>query len=126
MTTDLIESLLQSLPESHRTTSDDDLFLDREAPTIALGTIGELFTEAVDAGLDRDRIAAFLHRVEAVMTDGNDYEKDVMATGLLEALVHRADEGFDFSLIDPYLGPESRAYCHAYNEFTGVPTPGLS
>lgn len=60
------------------------------------------------------------------MTDGTETEKDAVATGLLEALVHRADEGFDFSLIDPYIGPESRKYCHAYNEFTGNTTPGLS
>ena len=64
--------------------------------------------------------------VEQLMKDGDQDLKDAVATGLLECLLAEASAGkLNFAVIVPYLGKHSRAYCRAWDSFTGVKTAGL-
>lgn len=64
--------------------------------------------------------------VELALATGDRETRDAVATCFLENLQNIASGGrFDFTLISEYLGPESRAYCRAWDEFTGVKTEGL-
>ena len=49
---------------------------------------------------------------------------DHFYTGFFEALLNTWDKGFDLRSVWADMGPKSRAYCHAWNEFTGIETPG--
>jgi hypothetical protein len=63
---------------------------------------------------------------EHLLRFGDDHVKDGVATCFLEGLLGRASAGtLDFRQISSYLGGESRAYCRAWDKFTGVATPGL-
>jgi hypothetical protein len=46
-------------------------------------------------------------------------------TCFLENLMNRVPETLDPSTFVPLLGPESRAYCRAWDEFCGTKTDGL-
>jgi len=44
----------------------------------------------------------------------------------LENLQNKAGHGrFEYSRFIPYLGEKSKEYCRAWDEFTGVKSPGL-
>lgn len=52
--------------------------------------------------------------------------KDVLCTCFLENLVNRFTESPEvLARFVPLLGERSKAYCKAWDEFTGVKTPGL-
>jgi hypothetical protein len=90
--------------------------------TLRLGALGDAF--AKHAGeLTPGQRRTFLGIVERVVATGTEADRSAVATGFLEALLNAYDEGFDLRSIWPDLGPESRAYCLAWNEFTGVSSP---
>jgi hypothetical protein len=63
---------------------------------------------------------------ERLMVEGDNEVKDAVATCFLENLLNIAGtEQLDASKFVDLLGPESRAYCKAWDEFTGVYTEGL-
>lgn len=63
---------------------------------------------------------------ERLMVEGDNEVKDAVATCFLENLLNVASAGrIDASKFVDLLGPESRAYCRAWDEFTGVHTEGL-
>jgi hypothetical protein len=61
--------------------------------------------------------------LEEIQTSGSDYDSTAVATGFFEALLNAWDSGFDLQAIWEYVGPESRAYCLAWNKFTGAESP---
>ncbi len=64
--------------------------------------------------------------VEQLMIDGSNEIQDVVATCFLENLLNAASGGrLDANKFAHLLKPESRAYCRAWDEFTGVYTEGL-
>jgi len=58
--------------------------------------------------------------LETVLAGGSELDGNAVATGFFEALLAAADRGFDLQLVWDDLGPESRAYCEAWDKFTGV------
>ena len=95
-----------------------------EAPptTVVLGSIGQLLVERCDE-FDDAELSAVFGVVEDVLTSGTAGEKDAVATGLLEGALHIGDrlpKALARALL--FAGPESRAYCAAWNEFCGVAT----
>ena len=64
--------------------------------------------------------------IEIFMNKGNQDVQDAAATCFLENLINYTSAG----RLKPesflcYLGPESKKYCKAWDEFTGVKTEGL-
>jgi hypothetical protein len=47
-----------------------------------------------------------------------------MATGFLEAVLSTSGQGSGLASLWADMGPKSRAYCLAWNDFTGVDSPG--
>ncbi len=63
---------------------------------------------------------------ERLLVEGSSEVKDAIATCFLENLINVAGtDKLDASKFVNFLGPQSRAYCRAWDEFTGVRTPGL-
>lgn len=90
--------------------------------TVRLGHLGRAFAEHA-AELTTDQRRRFLDLLERVLTTGSQSDADAVATGFLEALLSAYDRGFDLRSLWPDLGPKSRAYCLAWNDFTGSDTP---
>lgn len=108
------------LLEASKAWSADDLPF-----TVLLGRMGRGFFETIPLMRDT-QIRVILNTVEHLLVEGNQNVKDGIATGFLEALQHQADSGRgSFARINPFFGKESRAYCHAWDKFTGAKTPGL-
>lgn len=64
---------------------------------------------------------------EQLLTSGSGEVANDVATCLLEQIWTAAHGGgFDFSAIDPYLGPETRGYLVAWDDFNKTKTEGLS
>ena len=118
--------LRDALPETM--TGDDRRLTDWSdlPPTVEMGQLATAFADALASGLSADRVAAVMQTVEQALTGGNEEVKDAVATGFLEGLMAEASAGrMSFEQLTDHLGPESRRYCEAWDEFTGARTPGL-
>ena len=94
--------------------------------TVAMGTVARTLAAGMDR-TPRDQIRKLLDFVEKLLTKADSNTKDAVATGFLESLLGEASAGrLDFAVIDALLGDESRNYCHAWDNFTGFRTKGLS
>jgi hypothetical protein len=75
---------------------------------------------------NKEKLKVIFEVIESFMKNGDNKVKDAAATCFLENLINISSHGdFDTSMFIYYLGPESKAYCKAWDEFTGVKTPGL-
>lgn len=90
--------------------------------TVRLGDMATAFADQT-AKLTSEQKRRVLGILEEVQRSGSEHDGTAVATGFFEALLNAWDKGFDLQAVWEYLGPESRAYCLAWNEFTGVPTP---
>ena len=64
--------------------------------------------------------------IEKLVVNGDESVSTAATTGFLEDLVNLSSNGrFPSRSFTKYLGPESKAYCIAWDEFTGVKTDGL-
>ncbi|MEV7025773.1 hypothetical protein [Kitasatospora sp. NPDC093558] len=61
--------------------------------------------------------------LEDILTHGDEADGTAVATGFFESLLNAWDEGFDLESVWPAVGPESRAYSRAWNEFWGIESP---
>ncbi|EST26714.1 hypothetical protein N566_23640 [Streptomycetaceae bacterium MP113-05] len=97
---------------------------DHTVPPLALrlGTLGTAFAEHAH-GLTSRRRRTVLVLLEDVLREGAEYDVNAVATGFFEALLNAWDRGFDLHALWADVGPRSRAYCRAWNDFTGVRTP---
>jgi DNA-binding transcriptional LysR family regulator len=95
---------------------------DEELPVLFLGSLGRVFVDAAEQLVpgERQRVLGIL---EQVLASGTDSDRNAVATGFWEAVLNRWDVGFDLEAVWPEMGPRSRDYCLAWNEFTGVPSP---
>ena len=63
---------------------------------------------------------------ERLLKQGSGDVQNMVATCMLEEIWLAARQsGFDFSLVGPYLGPESRRYLLAWDKFNKTTSPGL-
>ncbi|WP_053846390.1 hypothetical protein [Streptomyces sp. NRRL B-24085] len=90
--------------------------------TVRLAALGRVFAER-SADLTPEQTRALFRRLEEVQAADGERYGSAVATGFFEALLNAWDKGFDLRSVWPALGPHSRAYCRAWNGFTGVPTP---
>jgi hypothetical protein len=108
-----------------RETLQADWLPDDPPVTIVMGEFAEAVCDHIEELSDSDKEVIF-KTVEKVLVSGDDEAKNAVATGFLEALQGRASANtFDFSKVTNYLGEEARAYCRAWDKFTGVDTPNL-
>lgn len=91
--------------------------------TVRLGTLGRVFGER-SAEFSHEQSRRVLRLLEQVQAEGSAQDGTAVATGFFEALLNTWDKGFDLRSVWADMGPKSRAYCHAWNEFTGIETPG--
>lgn len=75
---------------------------------------------------DDEMLKEIFSMIENFVIHGNDELQGASVTCFLENLVNVSSHGdFSPSIFVPYLGKESRKYCKAWDEFTGVKTEGL-
>lgn len=91
--------------------------------TVRLGQLARVFAER-SAELSPEQRRRVLQLLEQVQAEGSDEDGTAVATGFFEALLTAWDQGFDLRSVWADVGPKSRAHCRAWNEFTGVETPG--
>lgn len=64
--------------------------------------------------------------VERCLSEGDDAVKDAVATCFLENLLNAVSEKrIEASSFVKFLGAKSRTFCEAWDDFTGLNTPGL-
>lgn len=92
-------------------------------PCMVLAAVGWLLAERLGKG-EYEGADHLFHLIERLLTEGSSEVREAAATCFLENLVNRSDS-LDPRLYVSMLGPESRKYCCAWDDFTGVKTPGL-
>lgn len=84
-----------------------------------------LVIETFDQITDQERKLIFA-TMEKCLSDGSQDVQDAVATCFLEDIVTAVCEGeAPWQQLIPLLGTKSRDYCKAWDEFSGVRTPGL-
>ncbi|HEV7301789.1 MAG TPA: hypothetical protein VGN72_20800 [Tepidisphaeraceae bacterium] len=103
----------------------DKWFPDAPPNTLVFSTIGRSFSSA-STELHNGEVAAMWCTVEHLLSKGNEEVKNAVATGLIEAVLDEISAGrLDASVIVNHLGPRTKAYCRAWDQFTGFKTEGL-
>lgn len=74
---------------------------------------------------DNSDLKEILEFVEFLLVRGDESLKNAIATTFLEALLAKDFNEKQFRILSKLLGKESVEYCKAWDEFTGVKTPGL-
>ncbi len=96
----------------------DDELPDHEMPTIWMGDAGRALAHAL-GNLPDDARQAVFGVVERAMASGSERLSTWVATGLLEALAGAVSRReLDPGLLAGLLGPASRAYVDAWDQFT--------
>ena len=89
-----------------------------DAPTITVLMDDLGSTLVVRAGvLGTSGVIMVLDRLEAILLDGNEEEKDAAATGFLESVVSSIHKNPNERWVLAHLGKESRLYLKALDEF---------
>jgi hypothetical protein len=89
---------------------------------IRLGALGRQFARR-SAEVSPEQRREVLRILEEVQVSGTESDAAAVATGFFEALLAAWDRGSDLRSLWPDIGSKCRAYCLAWNEFTGVKTP---
>ncbi|WP_354644196.1 DUF7674 family protein [Kitasatospora camelliae] len=90
--------------------------------TLRLGHLATTFTEHTEQ-FTPEQIRQLFRLLEEIQVQGSEEDGTAVATGFFEALLNAGDEGFDLDLVRLAMGPESRAHCRAWNDFTGTTGP---
>jgi hypothetical protein len=91
--------------------------------TIALAEIGGALVGA-EPDVDDETLGQVAAQVEVLLAERSAVA-DAVATGLLEAICHRSEESpSSVERIVGHRGVRALAYIRAWDEFTGVETPG--
>ncbi|HEY3332223.1 MAG TPA: hypothetical protein VGK19_19500 [Capsulimonadaceae bacterium] len=78
------------------------------------------------ASMSSTELARIFDVIEQLVANGSTDVATAATTQFLENLQNIASNGgLDFSIVVPYLGTESRAYCIAWDKFCGAKSPGL-
>lgn len=87
--------------------------------TMALGDVGSELVKRI-AEVGESDAAQVFRRVEAVLSEGTEEEKNAVATGFLEGVVSAIDQLPERSWILGLAGPQSRDYVLAWDRFNGI------
>ena len=123
----LIAFLVQSYPpvrDQLVKTVDDWLGDDGNTrPCMVMSAVGWLVEERLGKG-EYEGADRLFDLVDRILIEGSPALREAASTCFLENLMNRA-ESLDPQLYVPLLGPASREYCRAWDEFAGVKTAGL-
>lgn len=98
---------------------------DTPGPSFDMIQVAETLPHLLRIG-GEEEIAEVFRAIEDQLQNGDEMTKDALATGFLERvidLIHSDD--LDQKLIVSLMGSASKAYCEAWDSFTGSSTPGL-
>lgn len=129
-TIDATAAIQQLLATATHIRSQHELLINEWQPdapplTIVFSSAGRALCSQISNLLDPE-IATLWQAVERLIVHGDSAVKNAVTTGLLELVLGEASAGrFDMKLITKYLGPETKAYCKAWDEFTGCKTLGI-
>lgn len=83
-------------------------------------------TDLLNSSEQVENLAEIFNLIEYLLINGDQVVGDAVATCFLENLINvSSTEKLDSRKFVSFLGPESRAYCQAWDDFTGVHTDGL-
>lgn len=105
----------------HLTAADEPPELE-DLLTVRLGSLGRAFGRRA-AEMTPEQRRRILQILEEVQATGSQSDAEAVATGFFEAVLNQWDRGFDLRSVWPDVGPESRAYCIAWNDFGGIGSP---
>jgi hypothetical protein len=75
---------------------------------------------------DDESLPGIFRLIEELIVQGDEDVRTAACTCVLENLLNRYSAGeIPAESFVHLLGPESRAYCRAWDQFTGVTTPGV-
>jgi len=83
----------------------------------SMSAIGRSFVEK--ANPTSEQAAQVFERIEVLLREGTEYEKDAIATGFLEAVVSAIDRNPTSRWILDQAGPAAKAYIDEWNRFCG-------
>ena len=98
---------------------------EREQVTVAFRAIGAAIGSKRQpvSSANKKELFAF---AEQLLNHGSSEVMNAVATCMLEQIWTASQTGgFDFSEVDPYLGPEARRYLLAWDDFNKTMTDGL-
>jgi hypothetical protein len=76
--------------------------------------------------LTPSQLKASWKAVEDLAVNGSSEVQNAVKTGLIEAVLSESSSGrFNVASVTQLLGPSTRAYCKAWDDFTGCKTEGL-
>lgn len=102
-------------------------YWDQEPPGVCLdlSEFARYIVDLVSEGR-HEELPAIFALIEKLVVEGDDQVATAATTCCLENLINiSGTDRLPPESFVPLLGPESRAYCQAWDEFTGVRTPGL-
>lgn len=122
---DVISLIYDASPTIRHADRSQPAHEDDSLPTLRFAGLARVLVSNVDQ-MSSSEIADVMGAIERGMTNAAPSVADAVATGFLERLLSDASAGrLTFSTLAPFLGQASREYCQAWDEFTGVLTPGL-
>ena len=143
LTNEATKIIVQKIPNLKKTsdwnyyeenTQWDDYMLERcSKESLDFTKLMHVLTDYVASMLQNDReekeekeLKEIFLLIEHLVEKGDKSVKSATTTNFLENLINISSHGdFEPSTFIHYLGPKSKAYCKAWDEFTGVKTPGL-
>lgn len=129
--TEALKSILTKFPdfESYWKKESQDLWgEDNQNITSAISSFSHYIRDMLIQNDEANEylIARSFQMAEWLMNEGTKEVKDAVATCFLENLINAVGWGkFPASRFVHLLGKESKKYCRAWDEFTGVKTKGL-
>jgi hypothetical protein len=117
-----IQVILQQVPEFRERWQAHLLSWEGEEPGLCndLAEFSLFVVELLKDGA-RDGLPAIFDLIERLLVDGDDIVKDATATCFLEGLVNvAAARGLSMTHFADLLGPESQAYCKAWDDFSST------
>ena len=126
--TQCMESILNEFPMFKPTWEKHLAWWEGEVPGLFNDmTAFETYTVALlESGGDQNEIKKIFSYIEFLLNEGDEKIKDAVSTVFLEHLINASSAG----TITPesfvhLLGKESKNFCKAWDEFSGIKTPGL-
>ncbi|MGW6917345.1 DUF7674 family protein [Kitasatospora sp. NPDC054939] len=99
------------------------LTVDEDLPLVfALADFGQSLANNASNVTDA-QMGEIFGRMEEILESGSEDESTAVATGFLEALMNAWDQGFDLERSWRHVGPQARAYCLAWNAYSGISSP---
>jgi hypothetical protein len=125
---DLLRELLKLCPEFYKTWQDEAyLWTDEDDGTFTHCGVFAAFSHHIADILkttEQPQLESVFRYVEICMNDNDDVGR-AAATCFLENVMNRTPELIDPGQFVPLLGPKSKDYCRAWDQFCGVRTAGL-